>query len=70
MTAAVELLDEPASVLHIIFPWTRLDIWIDPSKVSITPKLIEECITEAIENGWKPNICGSAMEMQYKEKES
>lgn len=68
ITAAVELLDQPASVLHITFPWARPDNWINPSKLAITPKLIEECITEAIENGWKPHICGSAMEMKYTDK--
>ncbi len=57
-TTAVELFEEPKSVLHITFPWVRYDAYFGVAEKSVTPKLIEQCIKNALQEGWQPNKNG------------
>jgi len=69
MTAAVELYQEPKSVLIISFPWMRCDNWLGDPISPVTPKHIEASIRQAIIEGWQPNIKGSAFRFNHKIKE-
>ncbi|MEN0039047.1 MAG: hypothetical protein AAGC78_18355 [Cellvibrio sp.] len=62
MTAAVELLDSNGSILHITFTFSRPDSAINFVVGSVTPKLIELCIKNAIDLGWKPDASEGVFE--------
>ncbi len=68
MQAAVELYEEPGSVLSINFPWVRYDSFIGIPQEPVTPKLIEQSVRTALQKGWLPEKKGSAFTLDY-EKE-
>lgn len=61
MTCAVESVGNRGCVLLITFPWRRNDYWLSAQEVtSVTPKLVETCIREALKQGWQPSVKGIA----------
>ena len=62
MTVAVELYNNPRSVLSITFPWMRCDNWLNYPVISVTPRDIETCIKNALRNGWHPMKLSSGFE--------
>ncbi len=61
---AVELFLNPACTLSIDFPNVRFDNLVMGTKnaLSVTPKIIEFCIKDAIKKGWKPQIEAATFE--------
>ena len=56
LLAAVELDENPQGVLSIRFPLAKYyDDWYLGAKKAVSPKHIEECIKNAVGNGWKPD---------------
>jgi hypothetical protein len=53
LNAAVELYENPQSVLHIIFPWVKYEGHMFVAE-SVTPKHIEFVIRKALKEGWQP----------------
>ena len=68
MTAAVELAENPGSVLSVTFPWMRCDSWIGNPEIPVTPKDIESYIKAAILEGWSPQLKGSAFKYVHESK--
>ncbi|GAB2888953.1 hypothetical protein ACCI51_19170 [Microbulbifer echini] len=68
MTAAVELAECPGQVLSITFPWIRCDSWIGNLEKPVTPKDIEASIQTALQNGWRPELKGSAFKCVHEAK--
>ena len=66
LTAAIELYENPQSILSITFPWVRYDAWIGAAEHPITPKLIENCVLNALVQGWKPDQKDKAFKIQHK----
>lgn len=62
-TCAVESLNKGLCVLLIQFPWPRTESWMCVGGHSITPKLVEICIREALQQGWQPHRKGSAFKL-------
>jgi len=60
VSAAVELAENPRSVLSISFSGVGYDKWIGIAPKPVTPKHIETCIKRALNEGWQPNKNGSA----------
>lgn len=58
LSAAVELFDQPTSVLLIEFPFFRPDSWVSMDGGQVTPAMIEESIRDAIRDGWNPRTPG------------
>ena len=56
VTCAVESADG-GSVLQITFAWNRYKHY-EGAEYPVTPKDIEQCIREAIVQGWKPRESG------------
>lgn len=67
MSTAVELYDNPQSVLQITFPWIpKKDFW-DWYEIPaiITPKIIANCIKSALSQGWKPTEKGKTFQFAH-----
>ena len=65
MSAAVELGTNPGTTLLVTFPFTRPDSAFLSESSLVTPKMIEGCIKEALENGWQPNKSGGTYKQEY-----
>jgi len=70
MLAAVEQADSKGATLSVIFPWVRYEGICEFDTRSVTPVMIEKCIREALNEGWRPNICGSRYLFHYSEETS
>ena len=65
MSAAVELKANPGTTLQIEFPYLRPDSAFSSAPFSVTPKIIESCIKNALVNGWQPNEFGATYKYEY-----
>lgn len=65
ITAVVQLAESKGSILRITFPFSRPDAAIQLKPGTVTPKLIEQCITNAISLGWKPDITKGVFDYKY-----
>ena len=65
--ASVELYLEPGCSLSIEFPWVRFDNLVEGTENarSITPKIIQFCIKDALKKGWNPEKKGPTFEYFY-----
>lgn len=63
--AAVELYENPGSVLSIKFLWVSYDPYFGVAKESVTPKCIKQCIEQAIKDGWRANENGTAFKIEH-----
>ena len=57
LTAAIELFENPGSLLLVTFPFPRPDSWVSNDGRAVTPTAIERSIKKSIEAGWKPAQC-------------
>ncbi|MFD0724526.1 hypothetical protein [Lysobacter brunescens] len=65
LTIAVECTEPGSScVLLIDAGTTRPDACIDPSDMSITPGMIAEWISQALQSGWIPTQTGPAFKLE------
>lgn len=67
MRAAIELSEGKGTTLIVSFPYARPDASLKSKIFSVTPKVIESCIKQAIKQGWEPNQQGAAFEFKYHE---
>lgn len=68
LTAVVELYENPQSTLVITFPWLRLDALVGVAEETVMPKMIKNCIKNALAQGWNPNKKGKTFKLNQ-EKE-
>jgi hypothetical protein len=59
LTFAVEFEAAKGSVLVVDLDTPRIDNWLGGPGLVITPKLVAQCIREAIGKGWRPQAKGS-----------
>ena len=69
LRAAVELHENPVSVLTIDFGFARNDNWLNDSKVEVRPRHIQEAIQQALASGWEPGTKSKNHELQYNQRE-
>jgi hypothetical protein len=65
MTAIVELVESKGSILRITFPFSRPDSSLTLKSDSVTPNIIEQCIKNAISQGWEPKVSNGVFEYRH-----
>ncbi|NEO88061.1 MAG: hypothetical protein F6J87_27965 [Spirulina sp. SIO3F2] len=69
VTGAVELLENPGSVLWISFLWNHHRNY-DGAEFAIVPNDVAAAITDALKAGWNPAILGGNFEFRQSSKVS
>ena len=64
VSAAVELLENPGSVLHITFTGNNYN-YDHGTEFPVTPKDVEASIKSALNKGWQPEKSGATFEFSY-----
>jgi hypothetical protein len=64
LTFAVELETAKGSVLVVDTGSARPDNWVEATSSTVTPKLVEQCIREAVAKGWRPAAKGKPLTLR------
>lgn len=66
MTVAIERICEvPGTVLLVDLRVSRPDNWISRHQTALMPAIIRQIITSALDDGWNPEVPGSAWNFEH-----
>lgn len=69
ISVAVECVNAPQAILHIVLPTLRKDNWLLLPGYIVKPNDLARWIPKALATGWKPGDPGSAFELVLSESD-